>query len=639
MHQHYAPPRNAYPSQQQFPQQPGYSSPTSRSKARNRRGDELDPACRPRLTPEQTEWLERSFDRDPKPTTAEKKEQAAELGLPLEKVCVSFNPSLAPQCSDSLTCEQNWFQNRRAKSKQVAKALSRLEYIDVDPFPGLATPSSGPGSTPTVSSLDASHGFPPFTPQLDEEHWIRVRQTLEMQRKMNSAEYNAGRFDDSMDFGSEFLSNNSFDAGSLTLGAADFGPFSNYMISNSDCLSVDFAHPRLEFPIEPSYATMQLGFDRNGNMPESLCSSSVQTLTPSPTNSVRRSLPAGPASSFGNPLAEQDGPGLVATPESDASYMDSPIVSREMISDALQGQGMNLENMPFRPQMQGPTPRPASAVSLIASRRQRPQLAKIHSSPSNLTAVHGGRIQKSRSSSGLPTPQRCSSTILELEGHAVEMSSSSQPTQLMMTSPMPAQSEGFQFQPAVASFMAPNSNPPMQQGMRPVHGHSVSQTLPPQYLQYDSPPPGMFPAPQHLQQHFASNHSAMFDVPQSAPAHIVTFPGVGAELNIPHTNVQRAFFEPGPPAGFQAPVYRGPYQAPPPPATTAAPHWAQLATGETVFDLRDHHSGAGALDSQALQMQEEAMKGLPKNWKDNLPKRSNFQQIKFEEVNVGAKRD
>lgn len=51
--------------------------------------DDSDPACRPRLTPDQTAVLEEYYSHTPRPTTKQKREHAIRLGLTLEKVNVS----------------------------------------------------------------------------------------------------------------------------------------------------------------------------------------------------------------------------------------------------------------------------------------------------------------------------------------------------------------------------------------------------------------------------------------------------------------------------------------------------------------------------------------------------------------------
>ena len=51
--------------------------------------DEPDSSCRPRLTPEQTAVLEEYYSHTPRPTTQQKRQHAAKLGLTLEKVNVT----------------------------------------------------------------------------------------------------------------------------------------------------------------------------------------------------------------------------------------------------------------------------------------------------------------------------------------------------------------------------------------------------------------------------------------------------------------------------------------------------------------------------------------------------------------------
>lgn len=55
----------------------------------SQREEEIDASSRPRLTAEQTNVLEEHFQRESKPITEVKKQLAAQVGLPLDKVNVS----------------------------------------------------------------------------------------------------------------------------------------------------------------------------------------------------------------------------------------------------------------------------------------------------------------------------------------------------------------------------------------------------------------------------------------------------------------------------------------------------------------------------------------------------------------------
>ena len=56
--------------------------------------EEVDASSRPRLTTEQTNVLEEHFRRESKPITEVKKQLAVQVGLPLDKVNVSYGCSL-----------------------------------------------------------------------------------------------------------------------------------------------------------------------------------------------------------------------------------------------------------------------------------------------------------------------------------------------------------------------------------------------------------------------------------------------------------------------------------------------------------------------------------------------------------------
>jgi hypothetical protein len=73
---------------------PDIHAPTSPAHLSNispllsKKAEEPDSACRPRLTPEQTQFLEEIFSHTPRPTTQQKKKHANQLGLTHEKVNV-----------------------------------------------------------------------------------------------------------------------------------------------------------------------------------------------------------------------------------------------------------------------------------------------------------------------------------------------------------------------------------------------------------------------------------------------------------------------------------------------------------------------------------------------------------------------
>lgn len=77
---------------------------------------------KPRLTKEQHDILEAHFQSQNKPSTNVKKGFAENLNVSLDKINVSRGGASVRNASNSkLKLVQNWFQNRRAKSKQDAK--------------------------------------------------------------------------------------------------------------------------------------------------------------------------------------------------------------------------------------------------------------------------------------------------------------------------------------------------------------------------------------------------------------------------------------------------------------------------------------------------------------------------------------
>lgn len=81
--------------------------------------EEVDTSSRPRLTQEQITILEQEFAKLPKPSTDFKKQLADRIGLTLARVNVSCTPYFFLFLSDQ--SPQNWYQNRRAKTKNGAK--------------------------------------------------------------------------------------------------------------------------------------------------------------------------------------------------------------------------------------------------------------------------------------------------------------------------------------------------------------------------------------------------------------------------------------------------------------------------------------------------------------------------------------
>ena len=87
---------------------------------------------RPRLTREQVDVLESQFQAQPKPNSNVKRQLAAQTKLTLPRVAVSSSSSSSPTTADHHY--QNWFQNRRAKAKQMKKQ----EEFEINRSMGLA---------------------------------------------------------------------------------------------------------------------------------------------------------------------------------------------------------------------------------------------------------------------------------------------------------------------------------------------------------------------------------------------------------------------------------------------------------------------------------------------------------------------
>ena len=78
------------PEQLPLPSSPETLAPPDRQfTVPAKKTDDSDPACRPRLTADQTAILEEYYSHTPRPTTKQKREHAIRLGLTLEKVNVS----------------------------------------------------------------------------------------------------------------------------------------------------------------------------------------------------------------------------------------------------------------------------------------------------------------------------------------------------------------------------------------------------------------------------------------------------------------------------------------------------------------------------------------------------------------------
>jgi len=78
---------------------------------------------KPRLSKDEVELLEREFQKNPKPSSGRKREIAELLKVELPRINVrtSRHPDLAGFVVADHTAPQNWFQNRRAKEKQMKK--------------------------------------------------------------------------------------------------------------------------------------------------------------------------------------------------------------------------------------------------------------------------------------------------------------------------------------------------------------------------------------------------------------------------------------------------------------------------------------------------------------------------------------
>ena len=94
--------------------------------------EDVDTSTRPRLTPEQVTQLEEEFSKLPKPNTDFKKNLADRIGLTLARVNVSSWPSAHRSSTNGV--QQNWYQNRRAKSKNGMKTTEAQFEVRSDDF-------------------------------------------------------------------------------------------------------------------------------------------------------------------------------------------------------------------------------------------------------------------------------------------------------------------------------------------------------------------------------------------------------------------------------------------------------------------------------------------------------------------------
>ena len=77
---------------------------------------------KPRLAKDEVELLEREFGKNQKPSSSTKRELAEQMGVEVPRInvgCCERAPLAKPPCADA--SRQNWFQNRRAKEKQIKK--------------------------------------------------------------------------------------------------------------------------------------------------------------------------------------------------------------------------------------------------------------------------------------------------------------------------------------------------------------------------------------------------------------------------------------------------------------------------------------------------------------------------------------
>lgn len=122
---------------------------------------QVDP--KPRLGKDEVQLLENEFQKNPKPSSLRKREIADLLKVDNPRINVRSCPTPSPtnSFSQDVFCtvanylrEQNWFQNRRAKAKQMSRRVDMNGQGDVSP--SASSPSEQPEDSSMVSEYFGS---------------------------------------------------------------------------------------------------------------------------------------------------------------------------------------------------------------------------------------------------------------------------------------------------------------------------------------------------------------------------------------------------------------------------------------------------------------------------------------------------
>ena len=235
---------------------------------------------KPRLTKEQHDILETEFLKQHKPNTITKKRFAESLGVSLDKVNVSAVHCL---CRDVVaeTTQQNWFQNRRAKSKQDAKKQQGhyqfLTHQQTNQQPGYSSDSDTSPAYPATDYFDmmqqcasddrASNGLGISQPQQYQDQCefeglpysnsssgTEQFHNFEMPQQVSQ-----DMFDSPQELNRRTLTQDQFDAfarsGSMMTGAENYELFQSGFTTGQDVLNEIFpAYQNTDFKQQPAFA-------------------------------------------------------------------------------------------------------------------------------------------------------------------------------------------------------------------------------------------------------------------------------------------------------------------------------------------------------------------------------------------------
>ncbi|MCJ1359740.1 MAG: hypothetical protein MMC33_009742 [Icmadophila ericetorum] len=569
------------PQQQQHQQRhfesPSINSTASQSNQRQEEGgvpmqkdsEETDTSSRPRLTTEQTNILEENFQKESKPVTEVKRQLAARVGLPLDKV-------------------NNWYQNRRAKAKHLRKQ-EILEVMHVHqlnpPLPwqdygaGMISPAFSPNEYPSdmTTSMQVpmqdypSYHVPSGAPQFTTLHqqcfsWNGMLETRASQLGhgfLGSESSMEHKIPENANSHLSMLSHTQSDTSHGNCLAAstfsDWGsnhttpaiwtpnhpqenPFENQSLvhqhSMASSVGTDHSmqHSTTSSPDSvPIYQTEILAPNPQHAPPPILTQSHEQTFSQSPEPSPFTSLPTQPppgnfsrrgsnssdlATTF-NTFHLQKGESQQSQQNSDEDvFKTPPIPSLNLAARRKKNRPPPLGAAGMRSQS-CTGPQNSSPITKTASMGQSPSVRRIKSTGNSLNVISNGRIQKSGVGPAQKSPLHFTTFHESGAFDNVDAITSQQPS----GSQTPSNSQGGPLTPHTPSGMDGQPSIWSKSTMQ-VETGPLSQEQPFSTASYaasgqvTSPPHTPFiDVPSYVSQlpHYGAAP------PQSAPAHISTF--------------------------------------------------------------------------------------------------------------------